>query len=500
MRIAPTEWAGFDETRFVRQARPDMSRKKKRSIRPGSSGNSRPLAPVNSAGPKVAGAVWLARGLLLVALGIAVYLSILSFSGGSVAGCGADSGCSEVLASRWSKWLGIPVSLPAALNYAVMIVITFRGLHSVNSRFLLRALCLVIFGAAAWFVGLSVFAIGKVCPYCMTAHACGVAGSGLLLAWLAGQHEKQFVKGVMDSAWATAIAVAVTGLVILIGGQLLFTPKSFRVASMGSNTNSAGLAATSMSRPIAPAGGGKLSSTGAAATNAPTTSNTLQRPPATSSTAESPAPIPSAPPEFHRTLRLHGNAFNLDLTDVPMLGSVDAEKVMISMYDYTCDHCRRAHTPIMTAQRYFSNRLAVVSLPMPLDAKCNPWLLRTSGQHENACELARLALAVWRADRKRFPEYDDWVMTSEDALKPESARKRALELVGLMALERSMVDPWIYQTLKTSTSLYRTNWLVSQSSAMPMMVIGTNIISGAMRNPDEIFRLLDEGFGLKRAP
>jgi len=199
-------------------------------------------------------------------------------------------------------------------------------------------------------------------------------------------------------------------------------------------------------------------------------------------------------------LQLHGDAFNLDLTDVPVLGSLDAEKVMVSMFDYTCEHCRHLHVPIMTAQRYFSNRLAVVSLPMPLDAKCNPWIKQTYAKHENACALARLALAVWRADRKRFPEYDEWVMTSEDALKPELARERALELVGLIALERSMGDPWIDQTLQTSMSLYRTNWLVSKRSSMPMMVIGTNIITGALRNPNEIFKLLDEGLGLKRAP
>lgn len=80
------------------------------------------------------------------------------------------------------------------------------------------------------------------------------------------------------------------------------------------------------------------------------------------------------------------------------------------------------------------------------------------------------------------------------------AHERATDLVGLMVLERSMGDPWIAQTLKISTSLYRTNWLVANSSSMPMMMIGTNVISGSLRNPNEIFELLDVGLGLKRTP
>ncbi|MSU35632.1 MAG: vitamin K epoxide reductase family protein [Pedosphaera sp.] len=481
-----------------------MSRKK-RAVRPGTSGNSRPTPsapmPVDLSESPPAGMLWLARGLLLVALGIAAYLSVVSLNGGGIAGCGADAGCSEVLGSRWSKWIGIPVSLPAALAYLVMIGMTFAELRSVNSRCVLQTLCLVIFGAAAWFVGLSVFAVGKVCPYCLMTHACGVVGSGLLLAWLTGRHPLLSAKGALDGAWERAIPAALAGLVALIGGQLLFAPKSFRVASMASNTNSTRLAAPGMSPPAAPAVAVTLSSTGGLALGASATSNSVQRSPAILPTVPPSQELSSAgPPPSHPTLRLHGSAFALDLTDVPVLGSAYAEKVMVSMFDYTCEHCRHAHTSIMTAQRYFSNRLAVVSLPTPLDSKCNPWIRRTAEQHENACALARLALAVWRSDRKRFPEYDEWVMTSADALRPERAHERALELVGLIALERALGDPWIDQTIRTSVSLYRTNWLVAKSSSMPMMVIGTNVISGSVRSPNEVFQLLDRGLGLKQTP
>ncbi len=512
-------FAGFDETGSVSQAGLSMNSKKS-AAPPETSGNPRrsSTVPSFSGEPQPTGSLWIlwvARALLLIALGIAGYLSFLSFTGGNVAGCGADSGCSEVLASRWSKWLGIPVSLPAAVAYAVMVGLTWGGLHSINSRCSLQVLCLLVFGAAAWFLGLSVFVVGKLCPYCLITHACGTVGSALLLSWLTTPREKPFASGVDRCASADGVpalarsrlplvvACAVAGLVILIGGQFVFTPKSFRVASMNSSTNPVGLAATILNRPIVAAGTAQLASTGDSATRPTRASNILRSPPApvaTTPAPPSPASIPAASSRAGQRLALHGNAFSLDITELPLLGSATAEKVMVSMFDYTCEHCRRAHPTIVTAQRYFSNRLAVVSLPMPLDAKCNPWLRRTGEHNQNACALARLALAVWRADRALFPEYDDWMMTSLEALNPVRAHARAVDLVGLMVLERSMGDPWIAQTLKTSTSLYRTNWLVANSSSMPMMMIGTNVISGSLRNPNEIFELLDVGLGLKRTP
>ena len=53
----------------------------------------------------------LAGVLTLAALLISAYLSMQALTGQAVAGCGADDGCGAVLASPWSKVLGVPVSL-----------------------------------------------------------------------------------------------------------------------------------------------------------------------------------------------------------------------------------------------------------------------------------------------------------------------------------------------------------------------------------------------------
>ena len=65
-------------------------------------------------------------GLLTIAFCVATYLGWTGLQSGSVAGCGPESGCGDVLSSRWSSWLGVPVSLLALPLYLVLIVSALR--------------------------------------------------------------------------------------------------------------------------------------------------------------------------------------------------------------------------------------------------------------------------------------------------------------------------------------------------------------------------------------
>jgi hypothetical protein len=171
---------------------------------------------------------------------------------------------------------------------------------------------------------------------------------------------------------------------------------------------------------------------------------------------------------------------------------------MVSLFDYTCIHCRAAHEPISAVQHTFSNQLAVVALPLPLDSKCNPWIRSTQRAHTNACALAMTALAVWRADRRKFREFDDWLMSGKAPPRPDEARQKAFDLVGLMRFESAIREPWLNQTLQLSVNLYRANWQAVGVGNMPMMVFGTNIFSGILHSDDELYSMLEKNYGLKR--
>lgn len=450
-----------------------------------------PFAPRGTASPML----WWARGALSVAVVVAFYLTYASLAGGGVIGCGAEDACGEVLNSRWSKWLGIPVTLPAAALYLGLIGLSLLIGKSTGDasgrlpRVLIRAGAWTVLGAAAWFLVLSAFVLRKFCPYCLTVHLCGSAGAFLILKHLqiARKQTGPAESFISQAPWAVA------ALGLLIAGQVLFMPASYRVASV----------------PVAvlpPAADSAPFPVGNAGTKSPPAS-----PISTSASAplSVPVSVPEppdavAPPEAgellsvrSRVMTLYGGQFQLDLYQLPLIGSPAAPKVMISQFDYTCKHCRESHEPITAAQRVFSNELAVVCLPMPLDGHCNEWMRRTSPAHTNACQLSALALALWRADRTKFREFDDWMMTSPEALQVPVALARARSLVGKTALDEAFGDPWVLNTLQLSVNLYRSNWLAAKSSAMPMLMAGTNVVTGTVPSISQLFRLLEHALGLK---
>ena len=126
--------------------------------------------------------------LFIVTTGVVGYLAWYSFSGGMVAGCGPDSGCDQVLSSRWSSFFGIPVSVLALPVYIVLIIGIIRlcspkALKAVrNPCDFVIPLCFVVIGAGSWFVIVQLILIKSICYLCMSSHLFGVLGALAVLS------------------------------------------------------------------------------------------------------------------------------------------------------------------------------------------------------------------------------------------------------------------------------------------------------------------------------
>ena len=399
-----------------------------------------------------------ARLLILVAACVAGYLAWLSWGGSAIVGCGPDSGCHRVLSTRWAYWLGLPVSFIALLVYLVLFGTTFfTGPRvAIERRYsawlLIVTLCLVAVGAAIWFVGLQVFVIKSFCRFCMTAHICGVAGSVILLLLARNLHRSlppmprkkpgppPLFSGARVS-WIVSISAA--GLALLIAGQVLYERPTYMVQSLG--------------------------------------------------TTNQPAARGSVAPLFS----IHDGKFKLNLRELPLIGSPEAPHVMVSLFDYTCHHCRLMHGHLKQAQQSFSNQLAIVSLPMPLDSDCNSLVKLTPEPHLNACQYARIGLAVWRAKREVSEEFDDWVFAPERPLSVDEVRQHAEKLVGKERFDRAWGDEWIGRQIQQDVDIFRANVQVTHKGAMPQLIVGGAIAVGEMARADDLFRLLDAQMGLK---
>jgi uncharacterized membrane protein len=392
------------------------------------------------------------RCLTLIAFGVSAYLAYIAFTGSGVAGCGPDSGCDKVLQSRWSKWFGVPVSVFALLVYGALFALTFKldkkttPLAQRETWKFLIPISVLIIASVLWFAALQVFVIKQTCPFCMTVHAAGLIAAALLL-WAAPirnapektwQAEKQVF--IPPALVRRTVAIAVVAFAVFGAGQLLYRPRTFTQTTVASSgvTNKAA-----------------------------------------------------------RVFQIYNGMFKLDLDSVPVIGDSHAPQTIVSLFDYTCHHCRIMHWHLMEAHRTLSNELAIVSLPMPLDNHCNYTVRQTPAPHTNACEYAKLGLAVWRADREKQHLFDDWIFTPEKPPALPEAQQFAAKLVGSSQLAKALQDPWLPQQLMQGINIYATNYIHLGNGSMPQLIIGSQLTSRTFENVNELYRILQEQLGLR---
>jgi hypothetical protein len=200
--------------------------------------------------------------------------------------------------------------------------------------------------------------------------------------------------------------------------------------------------------------------------------------------------------QANRSFHINGGRFVIDMNEAPLIGSPGASHAIVSLFDYTCHHCRIMHGTLKEVQRTFADWLAIISLPMPLDRECNYAMRVTPSVHTNACEYARLGLAVWLADRAKHPQFDDWVFAPEHPPDVAEVRGYAAELVGDQNLATAITNDWVNEYLQIGISIYATNYLHARRGQMPQLIIGTNLIMGVAPS-QEVYRQLDQQLGLR---
>ena len=387
--------------------------------------------------------------MALAALLIAGYLTVVSLNEGArPAGCGPDSACEQVLGSKWSKWLGVvPVSATAVVLYALTIAGTvFLGpetlpLERRRGWIMLTLAAVMIAGAAAWFVFLQAIVIKNWCAWCMSGHGLGVTLAALIVC------RAPFGRGRAQAdspAPVGAITPPMTGIVVVAGlvavglvpvGQVLVESKPA--------TSTAWLDEIATQPSVATA-------------------------------------RPAVPNRKGIVWAMNGQLrFDLAKPMMPLVGKADAEFVVIEVFDYCCGHCRITQPRIATARKRYGEQLAFVVMPMPLNSDCNRTVRKTQPGFEQACDLARLSLAVWSADRKSFAAMHEWLFEGEKAPSAKDARARAIELVGLVDLQVALADPLINEQIRKNIDLHeRTSGKDNKTRFLPKFILRRGVFTG----------------------
>ncbi|MCA9033886.1 MAG: thioredoxin domain-containing protein [Planctomycetaceae bacterium] len=523
---------------------------------------------------------WFLRILCTIALAVSAYLAWTAFNASPVFGCTGDVfNCGHVLTSAWSKWFGIPVSVPAVGLYASLLaVLVFVGPNSPESLRVLAWKSLTAGAVAAgiaalWFIGLQVFVIGHLCPYCLVAHTCGL----LLVATVLMQKQISW-KSIRQFGGAGAACSAV----LIIGQLLTPPPQTFVVEEFdlpASGSSSSDMLASPDADIFAPPGDeifaapgeieaapvfespvadatavfeapfiepapGDSSPASARDPDSPVvesrdTKSSASNPSVSRSGSDTPEIEPRQPaaasaekdetlpvissvltiipgairstnhiliafadettksdeatsteetkaqqPETEeaageaepRIVSVAGDKFRLNAAQWPMVGKCDAKYIMVEMFDYTCPHCRNTHRTIKKACEKYGDDFAIIMLAVPLNPRCNNAISSTG--HADACELAKLAVAVWRVSPQQFAEYHNWMFDAGRNRTAGEARTKAEQLVGRQPLQDELNRGIPDQYIQRHVDLYRK----VGAGAVPKLMFPRSIMTGEVNS------------------
>ncbi|MBL8815349.1 MAG: thioredoxin domain-containing protein [Planctomyces sp.] len=486
--------------------------------------------------------LWTMRLLCLVALSVSGYLAWTAFQASEVYGCGGGQvfDCGHVLTSSWSKWFGIPVSVPAFGLYASLLAVLAFFRPGTPERLLSNGWKVVTAGglsaglAALWFIGIQVFALGHLCMYCLAAHTCGLFLAGIVI----------FRQPHGFGHLSRMVPLACTGLAILISGQYLQpeqktfiierhdpvsndSPSGTGVAAAdelfdapmedssmevfdapdedGESTVPSDSADAADSQPVdqsqtethgvasnlmlivPPRFWGMAQLISQESGNSETQAGDETQPAAKSQEQEqAEEPKPEAPKPEPRMISVSGK-FKLDPARWPLLGKPDAKYVFVEMFDYTCPHCRNTHKAVSEAFKKYGDDLAVIALPVSVHGSCSESATSKMVPHGDSCELARLSIAIWRLDREKFHSYHDWLFGANRNRTVSEAKKHAESLVGAEALQKELDKKVSGQFLKKHGDLYK----LSGGGSVPKLLFPKSTLSGEVGSGTTLISIIE---------
>ena len=376
---------------------------------------------------------WILTGLITLALVLSAILSWHYLAGGSMAGCGGGSPCDQVLNSKWSNIAGLfPVSGLAVGVYLALLVASFYVGPETEAQMQRLSLSIMLILAGS------------------------AAGSAIWFTILQ--------KWVIGAFCPYCMTTHISGLIVAV---LIF----WRAIAHSPRH---------IIRPLSAIG---LTLSGMTIAGILAVSQVIFTPSVVYSNGESQDTLPA-----------------IDYHAVPMVGSPDAPFKVILLFDYQCTHCQKIHFMLNDAIGRYSGKLAFVLCPAPLNTRCNPYIPRDVDVFKNSCELAKIGLAVWVADRGMFPAFENWMFTfdSGNSWQPrslETARAKAVEMVGQSKFDAALSDPWIGEYLQTSTQIYGRT-IQNGKGGVPKLIFGERWVIPEPVNADDLVLILQKSLAV----
>ena len=189
-----------------------------------------------------------------------------------------------------------------------------------------------------------------------------------------------------------------------------------------------------------------------------------------------------------RIIRLNAGRVTLNVDEWPVLGSPTARYVIGWLFDHTCEECHNQHRLLLDVLDRFRGKLAVVAIPVPMHASCNPLVKCKDAERIQACAFARLCWAIWSIDPTRFSDWSAFMASEEDRQPFGLALKKAETLVDIRRFNVRGADPILDGKVAAAVEVYR----VAGTETVPAILLPRGILKGRASTVDELFDIIEK--------
>jgi uncharacterized membrane protein len=120
-----------------------------------------------------------AIAVAVIGLGIATYLTIVHYTGGTSV-CAIAHGCETVQKSDYSKLAGVPVALLGLIGYVGILAALIKD--DENARAAAAFISILGFGFSAWLTYTEIAIIDAICIWCVGSAICMTILAALTVA------------------------------------------------------------------------------------------------------------------------------------------------------------------------------------------------------------------------------------------------------------------------------------------------------------------------------
>jgi len=376
--------------------------------------------------------------LLMLSLALSAYLSWVSYSTGDLIACSGAASCSDVLTSKWSKVLGLPIALLGGLLYGFLLINVGRVQRESTSLMasLARVVMWLIPMAALWFVFVQAVILKAFCPFCCLTHLLATLAV-VCLSILRRKSKNESVSSLDKKISRFIPLTATAALAGLISVQSLSeSPEGIEIAE---------IAQISLSQESSQMKG-----------------------------------------EGPRILTLHDGEFQFDLKDVPLIGGSSAAHAIVLISDYSCGHCRKLHSTLRALQEdHGDEMLAIVQIP--------------GFKNQKSLEVVKMILPLWKADQDIYNSIDRALYEGTLPASKEKVSAEIYQQMGGKAAYLTAIAPheiWAKNLIGKSAKLFHRNAKETGRKVIPQLMVGDEIIVGFSKSNDRYHKLVEKHFDL----